>query len=194
MESIALTFLVYAVLISLLVIAMGAALRSFGPKTKKEGPAVPFVDFPPPPPVILTPAVKTTGTLMLLWMLINILVSVFWLMKPFVVPFSAETFMIGIYMIVAASYGIVGAILLLSGVAQGRRMIAWGSFLFVTLMILGLGFTLLLSVAPAAGPDARAAAKIGVVIVFLHLVFDGVLGHAAQTVGLTAPPTSIKEQ
>jgi hypothetical protein len=195
MESLALTFLVYAVLLSMLVVAMSAALRSFGgkKKPKKTDAKIPFVDFPPPPPVVLTPAVKTVGTLTMLWMMINALVALYWLINPSVMPMGAESFMIAIYIIIASFYGCLGGILLLAGIAQGRRMIAWGGFLFITIMILGLGFTLLLAGSPNAGVDARFAGKIGAVVVFFHLVVDGILGHAAQTVGLTAPAENIKE-
>ena len=190
MDSIILTFMIYAVLVGLLALAISAAFRSFYPKKATDSAITPFIDFPPPDPLMVTSGVRSVGTFAMLWAIVNALACVFWLLTNHVIPMTAETFMVAIYLLVASLYFCVGGLLLTAGVAQGRRMIAWGGFLYITIMILGLGFTLLMAAGPSVTEANRFAGQIGAVVVLLHLVIDAILGRKSQTVGLVADPTN----
>ncbi len=188
------TYMVFLLLGGMLIVAIAAVFRNLTDSgvsheaPKRGKPIVPFVDFMLPDPVTLTPGVRTVGAITMVWSIINILLSLYWMLAPFAVTRGPESWFSAGYVLVASLIGLLGAIMLLALQAQGRRLIAWFGFLMVTLAFLGLGFALIRT--NVGGPIAQRTAWMMAVLFGVHILLDTVVSSAAQHVGVPEETTA----
>jgi hypothetical protein len=181
------SYMIFLLLGGMLVVALAAMLRSVadmvGPerRRKRPQPIVPFIDFVEPDPVTMTPGVRTVGVTTMVWSILNILVSIYWLMLPFGVERRGESVMGAAYVLLASLIGLLGSLMLLAEQRQGRRLIAWFGFLMVTLAFLGLGFSLIRM--NVGTPSDRDLARAMAFVFGFHILADTLIASSAQHVG-----------
>ncbi len=182
------TYMVFLLLGGMLVIALAAVMRNLmdagisHAARKGARPIVPFIDFMAPDPVVMTPGVRSVGVATMVWCVINVLLSIYWLLAPFAVTRRPESYLAAIYVLVASLIGLLGGLMLLALQPQGRRLIAWFGFLMVTLGFLGLGFALIRT--NVGGPMEQRVAWAMAVLFGAHILVDTVVSSAAQHVGV----------
>ena len=188
------SFLVYVVFIllgGLALLAIVTVLRGFLEvhKARPPGvaPKVPFIDFPPPPAIHPSTGVTQVGWAAAIWAALNLIGAFLWFTTNFgaqkVLP---EYHLAASYVAVGAVLAGMGGVLMLSYHPQGRRMIAWGGFLFVTLTVLAFGLSLIMWASPRTTLSVKATARWVTILTGLHLAIDTVIASAAQRVGLPA--------
>ncbi len=189
-------FLVLVVCVLLggvIVLAVVSIVRGFRAErpTVAKAARIPFVDFPPPPPVYPSANVSLIGWLAAIWAAFNLMVGFLWFTTRFGLVGAEPAYHIAaIYAVVAAVISGLGGILLLGARAQGRRLIAWGGFLFVTLAALAFALSLMMWGSPRTTLTEKSAAMTVALLTGVHLAIDTVIATAAQHVGLTraGPP------
>lgn len=185
-------YVVFLVLTLLAALAVSSVIRGlFQKPAPTEGePPKPFVDYPPPEAVTRTPGVVRIGTLALLWSAANLTVLATWAVTglglstestdiPVLVRVTA-----GVYLTIASLLAAWGGLMLLAARGQGRRMLSWAGYLFSALGMLALGVALVVYGSSEAKLEVRSAAKIGAIILAVHLTIDVLLAAMAQRVGL----------
>ena len=185
-------YVVFLVLTVLAVLAVSSVIRGlFQKPTPSEGePAKPFVEYPPPEAVVRTPGVVRIGTFALIWAAANLGVLATWAVTG--LGMTAEMTEIpplvritmGVYLGIASLLAAWGGLMLLAARAQGRRMLSWAGYLFSALGMLLLGIALVIAGSSEAKLQARTAAKIGAIVLAVHLTIDVSIAALAQRVGL----------
>ena len=186
-----LLFIVFILLGGLAALAVVAVLRGFleGRRARPLGvaPKVPFIDFPPPPAVRPSMGVSQVGWAASIWSVLNLMVAFLWLTTRFgVQDVHPEYHFAAGYVVIAAAIGGMGGVVLLSCKAQGRRMIAWGGFLFVTITILAFSLSLVMWASPRTTLSEKEIAMRFTIATGVHLAITAVIASAAQRVGLPA--------
>ena len=193
----AISYVVFIVLAGLAAMAVVSVLRGFLERrrpTKPPGPVKPFIDFPPPEAVVRTPGVSRVGTFAMVWATVNLGGIVTWLATGFgmqdrmagvsgVVQFTAAA-----YFVIASVLAGMGGLLMLSGRADGRRILSWSGFLFATIVMMGFGVSLVVWGSDQSALADRQVAEVVAIVLFVHLLVDTGLAAAAQRVGLPAKP------
>ncbi|MHC4562547.1 MAG: hypothetical protein ACYS8X_07220 [Planctomycetota bacterium] len=188
----AVSHVILIILAALVVMAMVSVVRGFlrGVPRPKPSEFKPFIDFPPPPEVVATPGVRRLAWAAVVWATLNIGGLMAWAAWGFV-PEGTEVAISVVqivtivgYLFVAAALAGVGGLLLLACRADGRRMLAWSGFLFVTISMLGMGLALIYMRSDQSGVELRQQAKLAALAVAAHFIVDTALATMAQRVGL----------
>ncbi|HDZ21666.1 hypothetical protein LCGC14_0340070 [marine sediment metagenome] len=196
----AISYVVFIVLAGLAAMAIVSVLRGFLERRRPPKPAgavKPFIDFPPPEAVVRTPGVSRVGTFALVWATLNLGGIVTWLATGF----GMQDRMAGVsdmvrvtavgYFAIASILAGMGGMLMLSGKADGRRILSWAGFLFVMIVMMGFGISLVVWGSKEAALADRQLAATAAIVLFVHLVVDTGLAAAAQRVGLPAKPMAV---
>jgi len=186
-----LMYIVFILLGGLAALAIVTVMRGFleDRKVRPPGvaPKVPFIDFPPPPAVRPSAGVSQVGWAASIWSALNLIVAFLWFTTRFGVQgVQPEYHLTAGYAVIAAAISGMGGVLLLSCKAQGRRMIAWGGFLFVTITILAFCLSLVMWLSPRTTLSEKEIAMRLTIVTGVHLAITAVIASAAQRVGLPA--------
>lgn len=194
----AIFYVIFLILVVLGVMAVVSVIRGFVRKPPKGAaePVQPFVEYPPPPGVVRTKAVTRTAWLAVLWALLNLAGLAAWATGGLSlgtamaeVPMTVRVTAAG-YLLVATIYAAMGGVLLMAGKAHGRRMLSWSGFLFVTLVVLLVGISLVVWSSGKEAATRQTAMYMGIGLL-IHLVVDTLLAASAQRVGLPAQPVDV---
>ena len=196
-RSVFLLSIVFILLGGLAALAIVTVLRGFleDRKVRPPGvaPKVPFIDFPPPPAVCPSTGVSQVGWAASIWSVLNLIVAFLWFTTRFgVEDVQPEYHLAAAYVVIAAVIGGMGGVVLLGCKAQGRRMIAWGGFLFVTITILAFGLSLVMWLSPKTTLSEKEIAMRFTIATGVHLAITAVIASAAQPVGLPAPSGAVE--
>ncbi len=177
---------VFGVLGALVVLVIAKLLKIHLRQLRHARSAEPYIaieDPSPAAPIIPTVGVTVVGALVVLWCVMHLVVVGYWAVTGYLVPRRMTWISGGTYACVAALISGVGGIKLLRCQRFGRKMIAWGHFLFGA-----MGFLLFVAAltVPTNPESPEALRGIGYWLASLfgvHVTVDVILGAAAQRVG-----------
>ena len=181
----------FVILSAVALLAMLTLLRGFlaSIRQRREPAYVPIPDPSPPAPVLRDNAAILVGTGALLWAALHVLVVAMWGSSrelEDLVPVNAQSVLWACYVLAGGVILAAGAILMLCRKPLGRRIIAWGEFLFGVMSFMMVLVALLLPAQEEAPVRLREAASWLLILAGVHVVIDTVIGSLAQNVGKPA--------
>jgi hypothetical protein len=174
---------VVATVAAMVVIARGMRKRMEELRKARVEPYVPIEDPLPAPPIISTAPLRAVSALIILWSVAHLCTVSYWWTTGYLVPRKAFWICAAAYAAVAALISGVGGVLLWYCRRFGRKMVAWGEFLFGVMAFLLLVASVVLPTHERAPDDLRRVGYALAVLFAVHLLIDTVLGTAAQRAG-----------
>ena len=194
------------VLVVLVVKAIGSLIRGFvSGMPGQPSPYVPVRDTYPPRPIQGSRAVKAVGVSAMLWAAANLSLAAWWIVSAIAGwspagnavpgPWALGTiapYLLGGYVVLSASLGLAGGLLLMRFHPMGRRLISWGHFLLGVMAFPGAAYLLIMPRQyDTSLADVVAVAPYMALALGMHLLIDAVIGTAAQQVGRLGNPRSL---
>ena len=152
----------------------------------EHGPVVQPEDPYPAAPVEDEPAAQLVAFAAIVWASLHVAAAIVWLGSGWPMGRDAQWFLPVAYGVVSACVLGIGGAMIVARKPFGRKLVAWGSFLLVTVGFLLMAASLILPSLESAPEVLRRIAWYLAVGFALHVVIDAAIGIAAQRVG--APP------
>ena len=155
----------------------------------RAGEALPYeaVEDPfKPDPVVRTGGVRAVAALAVAWGGAHLLATVVWLAAGLNLPRTIATIGLSVYALAGAGLSVVGGVLLAMGVANGRRVLAWGQFLLGVAGLLGAVLMILAWQYPKSPERVREVGIYWSLGLVVYVAAAAALGAAGRRVGL--PP------
>lgn len=183
----AIIFLVLAGLVVLAALSLIRGIYRAARLAAEEEEFEPFVDFFPPEPVVRTRGIVVAGVGAIVWGLGHVGVGAVWSATGWVVPRAAESWVVAVYVCIAASLTGVGGVMLLRSHAYGRTLVSWGQFLIAVVAFFGYAISLILPGFRDVSEEVRGAAGPLGVALAVYLDIAVILGTLAQRAGKGEP-------
>ncbi len=153
----------------------------------------PIVDPYAPEAVAKSGAVYVVGVVAVAWALVHLLAVGYWAatgagLESYGLRRTAAAFGLGGYIVLAASLTGIGGVMLARAMANGRKLIAWGQFLFAGMTLWSIAFSLRIPSHRGVPEELRSVGYYLAGILAGHLIIDTIIGTAAQRAGKAARP------